>query len=122
MEDRLLQQLKKGVLEMLPRYTHMEGFTFKKEEKPVWADNTVWLNIYLGDQKIGNMGLLAKKASMDCGIKNLATILFDLDYYALQPVWFLENIPILNPLALCHASLSARNTHSHHSLVSLSLG
>ena len=75
----------KGVLEMLPRYTHMEGFTFKKEEKPVWADNTVWLNIYLGDQKIGNMGLLAKKASMDCGIKNLATILFDLDYYALQP-------------------------------------
>ena len=70
---------------MMPRYTHMEGFTFKKEEKPVWADNTVWLNIFLGDKKVGNMGLLAKKASMAAGIKNLATILFELDYYALEP-------------------------------------
>ena len=75
----------KGVLEMMPRYTHMEGFTFKKEEKPYWADNTVWLNIYVGDKKVGNMGLLAKKASMACGIKNLAAILFELDFYALEP-------------------------------------
>ncbi|MBR5315341.1 MAG: phenylalanine--tRNA ligase subunit beta [Firmicutes bacterium] len=75
----------KGVLEMMPRYTHMEGFTFKKEEKPVWADNTVWLNIFLGEKQIGNMGLLAKKASMSAGIKNLATILFELDFNALQP-------------------------------------
>ena len=55
----------------MPRYTHQAAFEFRKEEKPVWADNVVWLNIYRGDEKIGDMGLLAKKASMDCGIKNL---------------------------------------------------
>ncbi len=75
----------KGVLEMMPRYTHMEGFTFRKDEKPYWADNTVWMNIYVGEKKVGNMGLLAKKPSMDCGIKNLAAILFELDFYALEP-------------------------------------
>ena len=75
----------KGVLEMMPRYTHMEGFTFKKDVKPVWADNTVWLNIYVGDVKVGDMGLLAKKPSMECGIKNLAAILFELDFYKLVP-------------------------------------
>lgn len=26
----------KGVLEYMPRYTHMEAYEFKKEEKPVW--------------------------------------------------------------------------------------
>ncbi len=75
----------KGILEMMPRYTHMEGFTFRKDEKPVWADNTVWLNIYVGDEKVGNMGLLAKKPSMECGIKNLAVILFELDFFKLVP-------------------------------------
>ena len=35
--------------------------SLKKEEKPVWADNVVWLNIYLDDEKIGDMGLVAKK-------------------------------------------------------------
>jgi len=63
----------------------MEGFTFKKVEKPGWADNTVWMNIYVGEKKVGNMGLLAKKPSLDCGIKNLAAILFELDFYALEP-------------------------------------
>ena len=70
---------------MMPRYTHMEGFTFRKDVKPVWADNTVWLNIYVGDVKVGDMGLLAKKPSMECGIKNLAAILFELDFYKLVP-------------------------------------
>ena len=64
----------KGVLESMPRYTHMEGFTFRKEEKPVWAE------------KIGDMGLLAKKVSMDCGIKNLSVMLFELDATKLVPL------------------------------------
>ncbi len=76
----------KGVIEMMPRYTHMEGFTFRRDVKPVWADNTVWLNIYVGDKLVGNMGLLAKKASMACGIKNLSAVLFELDFYALTPL------------------------------------
>ena len=41
-----LFQEAKGVLEYMPRYTHQAAFEFRKEEKPVWADNVVWLNIY----------------------------------------------------------------------------
>lgn len=75
----------KGVIEMMPRYTHMEGFTFKRVEKPVWADNVVWLNIYLGEEKVGDLALLAKKVSMACGIKNLNVMLFEIDQDALKP-------------------------------------
>lgn len=75
----------KGVLEMMPRYTHMEAFTFKKETKPVWADNVVWLNIFQGDVKVGDLALLSKKAAMGCGIKNTAAMLFELDQESLQP-------------------------------------
>ena len=75
----------KGVIEMMPRYTHMEGFTFKQVEKPVWADNVVWLNIYLGEEKVGDLALLAKKVSMACGIKNLNVMLFEIDQDALKP-------------------------------------
>ena len=76
----------KGVLENMARYTHMEALVFKKEEKPVWSDNVVWLNIYTGDACIGNMGLLSKKVSLDCGIKNLSVILFEIDTTMLKPL------------------------------------
>lgn len=76
----------KGVLESMPRYTHMESFNFRKEEKPVWADSIVWLNLFRGEEKIGDMGLLAKKVSMDCGIKNLSVMLFELDATKLVPL------------------------------------
>ena len=76
----------KGVLENMPRYTHMEAFTFRKEEKPVWADNVVWLNLFLGEEKIGDMGLVAKKVSMECGIKNLSVMLVEMDATKLKPL------------------------------------
>ena len=75
----------KGVVEMMSRYTHMESLTLKQVEKPVWADNTVWLNIFLGENQVGNLALLGKKASMGCGIKNLNVMLFELDLDALEP-------------------------------------
>ena len=75
----------KGVLEMMPRYTHMEGFTFKQVEKPLWADNVVWLNVYLGKERIGDLALLSKKVSMECGVKNLNVMLFELDQDAMVP-------------------------------------
>lgn len=75
----------KGIVENMPRYTHMPAFEFKQTEKPVWADNTVWLNIYVGEKRVGNLALLSKKASMAVGIKNLATMLFEIDEYALEP-------------------------------------
>ena len=75
----------KGVLEHMPRFTHMEGFAFKKEEKPVWADDVVWLNVFIGDTLAGNLALLSKKAAMECGIKNSAVMLFELDMDSFKP-------------------------------------
>ena len=83
--DMLFREAK-GVLEYMSRYTHMEAFSFRKDEKPVWSDNVVWLNIYVGDACIGNMGLLSKKVSLDCGIKNLSVILFEIDTTMLKPL------------------------------------
>ena len=76
----------KGVMEMMARYVHMEALTFRQTEKPVWADNVVWLNIYRGDEKVGDLALLAKKVSMACGIKNMNVMLFQLDQDSLVPL------------------------------------
>ena len=75
----------KGVVEAMPRYTHMEAYTLRQVEKPVWADTVVWLNLYLGEERIGDLALLSKKVSMECGIKNLAVMLLELDMDALIP-------------------------------------
>ena len=76
----------KGVIGSMPRYTHMEGFTFEKIEKPYWADETVWLNILLDGKKIGDLALLSKKAALACGIKVLSAVLVELDMDALVPL------------------------------------
>lgn len=76
----------KGVVENMPRMTHMESFTFRRQEKPVWADETVWINIYIGDTAVGNLALLSRKSSMAAGIKNLAVVFFELDVDALKPL------------------------------------
>ena len=76
----------KGVVEMMARYVHMEALTFRQTEKPVWADNVVWLNIYRGDEKVGDLALLAKKVPMACGIKNMNVMLFQLDQDSLVPL------------------------------------
>ncbi len=81
----LLFRQAKGILAEMPRYTHMEPFSFAKNEKPLWADNVAWLNIYVGETKVGNMGLLSKKASMACGIKNLSVVLAEIDTDLLIP-------------------------------------
>ena len=75
----------KGVIGAMPRFTHMEGFTFEKAEKPYWADETVWLNIMLDGKKIGDLALLSKKAALACGIKVLSAVLVELDMDALVP-------------------------------------
>ena len=75
----------KGVIGSMPRFTHMEGFTFEKNEKPYWADETVWLNIMLNGKKIGDLALLSKKAALACGIKVLSAVLVELDMDALVP-------------------------------------
>lgn len=76
----------KGVVEMMARYVHMETLTFRQTEKPVWADNVVWLNIYRSEEKVGDLALLSKKVSMACGIKNMNVMLFQLDQDSLVPL------------------------------------
>ena len=76
----------KGVVEMMPRYTHMEPYSFRQVSKPVWADEVVWLNIYLGEEYIGDLALLSKRVSMACSIKNVNVMLFQLDQDALIPL------------------------------------
>ena len=76
----------KGVVEMMARYVHMETLTFRQTEKPVWADNVVWLNICRVEEKVGDLALLSKKVSMACGIKNLNVMLFQLDQDSLVPL------------------------------------
>lgn len=76
----------KGVVEMMARYVHMETLTFRQTEKPVWADNVVWLNICRGEEKVGDLALLSKKVSMACGIKSLNVMLFQLDQDSLVPL------------------------------------
>jgi len=76
----------KGVISSMPRYTHMEGFTFEKLEKPYWADETVWLNICLNGKRIGDLALLSKKAALACGIKVLSAVLVELDMGELVPL------------------------------------
>lgn len=74
----------KGIMEAMPRYIHMESIAFEKGEKPVWADDVVWLNIYHEGNRIGDLALLSKKASLACGIKNKAVMIFELDIDALK--------------------------------------
>ena len=86
----------KGTLEALPRNVHIEPLTFDKTEKPLWADGVLWLNINrelstgtegkTSKVTIGNLTLLSKKASLECGIKNSAVMLFELDIDSLKPL------------------------------------
>ncbi len=75
----------KGIIESMPAYTHMEAFTLKKDDAPYWADDVAWLNIYVGDNKVGSFGILSKKASMACTIKNLTVALCEIDTDMLVP-------------------------------------
>ncbi|MDR2547662.1 MAG: phenylalanine--tRNA ligase subunit beta [Lachnospiraceae bacterium] len=75
----------KGVLAALPRYTHIEGYTFARREEPSWVDPALWQNIIIGEQIIGNLGLLASRHALSCNIKNATVMLFELDIDALIP-------------------------------------
>ena len=82
----------KGVLEDMPRYTHMEPFTFKRVEQPVWAEKAVWLNIFVGQTMIGSMGMLSARATMACDIKEKCVMLFELDVDQLKPFTSRTNV------------------------------
>ncbi len=75
----------KGVIENMADYCHMEKLSFKRVEKPSWADVDVWLNITYNDEVIGSIGLLSVKAMMDAKIKRVNVAIFELNVDALVP-------------------------------------
>jgi phenylalanyl-tRNA synthetase beta chain len=74
----------KGVIEWLPRYTHIEPFSFEQRDKPFWAEDAVWLNIIHAGETIGSLALISKKSSLLCGIKNSAVMAFEFDIDSLK--------------------------------------
>ncbi|MBQ2468496.1 MAG: phenylalanine--tRNA ligase subunit beta [Clostridia bacterium] len=82
--EELFRQAK-GIIGSMPRYTHQEQFTFERIEKPYWSDDAAWLNICLGGKKIGDLGLISRKAAQGCGIKVLTAALAEIDLDSLVP-------------------------------------
>jgi len=86
-EIKELYRKAKGVLEQLPRTVHSEDLRFEQLDKPIWADDTIWLNIVTcGNVKIGEFALLSRKAALACGIKSASVVLFEMDIDALEPL------------------------------------
>jgi phenylalanyl-tRNA synthetase beta chain len=63
----------------------MEPLTFKKINRPDWADDVVWLNVFQEKETVGNFALLSKKSAITCGIKKSVVMLFELDIDLLKP-------------------------------------
>ncbi|MDR3331220.1 MAG: phenylalanine--tRNA ligase subunit beta [Synergistaceae bacterium] len=76
----------KGIVENMPRYAHMEPLSFAQITHPHWADETVWLDVKLGEEGIGHLALLSKRSALAAGIKQSSVMAFDLDVDSLLPL------------------------------------
>lgn len=76
----------KGVIENMSSYTHMEELTLKKGEKPSWADVNAHLDIMLGEEKVGEMGLVSAKVMNDVKIKRVNVAIFEINESMLRPL------------------------------------
>jgi phenylalanyl-tRNA synthetase beta chain len=75
----------KGIVESMPRWTHMSSFSFSQLERPAWADDTAWLDVLHEGKAIGRLALLAKKSALASGIKQSSVMIFELDVDSLEP-------------------------------------
>ena len=75
----------KGVIEGMPGYCHFKPFTFKQKEKPSWADEKVWLNIFEDKKIVGSIGLVSVQALSESGIKLISAAAFEIDTAMLEP-------------------------------------
>lgn len=81
----------KGVLEHMGATVQCEPLGFRHEEKPLWADGKLWLNITAGDEVIGSLGLVSRKTAQAAGIKRVASVIFELDSEKLVPLASRQN-------------------------------
>ena len=75
----------KGVVEEMASYNHMEGLHFEVKEQPTWADKNAYLNIMLGDEEVGALGLLSVYAMTEAKIKRTNVAFFEINFDKLVP-------------------------------------
>ena len=76
----------KGVIESMASYNHMEDIYFVHEEKPSWADVNVYLNIKLGSEEIGQLGLVSVYTMSESKIKRTNVAMFEINFDKLVPL------------------------------------
>ena len=81
----------KGVVEYMHRGIQSEPLSFAQVKKPVWAEEKLWLNILMGEEVIGEIGLVSMKTARDAGIKRGVAVIFELDAEKLVPLASRQN-------------------------------
>ena len=76
----------KGVVEDMARYNHMEEIYFTHDEKPSWADVNAYLNIKLGSEEIGSLGLVSVYTMSESKIKRTNVAMFEINVDKLVPL------------------------------------
>ena len=75
----------KGVIEDMASFNHMEELHFEVKSQPSWADKNAYLNIMLGDEEIGALGLLSYFAMSEAKIKRVNVAIFEINFDKLVP-------------------------------------
>lgn len=75
----------KGIIEAMADYCHMEKISFVQDTKPEWADINAYLNIVLGGEVIGSIGLVSVGTMNDAKIKRTNVAMFEINTNKLVP-------------------------------------
>lgn len=75
----------KGVIESMADYCHMNKLTFRKGDKPSWADINAYLDIICDEKVIGKLGLLSTVVMNESKIKRTNVAIFELNTNMLVP-------------------------------------
>ena len=75
----------KGVIESISDYCQMERIELLADKKPAWSDINASLSIYLNNEKIGELGLVAASTMLETKIKRTNIAIFELNVDKLKP-------------------------------------
>lgn len=75
----------KGVVEEMASFNHMEELHFEQKDKPTWADPNAYINIMLGEEEIGSLGLLSVYAMNESKIKRTNVAIFEINFDKFVP-------------------------------------
>lgn len=92
MDAKKLFREAKGALEVMHRIVRMEPLSFAQTTKPAWADDKLWLNVMLGAEQVGILGLVSVRSAREAGIKRNNAVFFELDVSKLAPLGSRNNV------------------------------